>query len=65
MRARRFSVIDGQPTYLTVYEFEHAGVQQSDEWTRARVGNPWNARMQPFMRLDDGSPGQYRKVYSK
>jgi hypothetical protein len=64
MRARRFSAIGRRPNYLTVYEMAHAGVQQSDEWTQARIGNPSNARMQAHMQLDEGSPGQYEKVYA-
>ena len=65
MRARRFSAIGGQPNYLTLYEMAHAGVQQSDEWAQARSGNPCNARMQAHMQLDEGSPGQYEKVYDR
>src|SRR5437762_11826560 len=30
--ARRYVAIDGQPKYLTLYEFEHAGVSETPEW---------------------------------
>ncbi|MGH7320738.1 MAG: hypothetical protein ACRELA_14090 [Candidatus Rokuibacteriota bacterium] len=63
LRARRFVVIDGQPKYLTVYEFEHPGVPESEAWAKARAGNPWNARMRPHLQLDDGSPGVYQRIY--
>src|SRR5207245_10529388 len=42
--ARRFVAVEGQPKYLTVYEFEHAQVSESDSWTRARASNPWTRR---------------------
>ena len=63
IRARRFVVIDGQPKYLTVYEFEHAGVPESAAWLQARESNPWSRRVRPSMRLDEGSPGVYRRIY--
>ena len=47
IRARRYLAVEGQPKYLTVYEFENAGVPDTPEWARARSGNPWNARMRP------------------
>jgi len=63
LRARRFAVIDGQPKYLTVYEFERADVPESEAWARARVGNPWNLRMRPQLLLDEGSPGVYERIF--
>jgi hypothetical protein len=63
LRARRFVVIDGQPKYLTVYEFEHAGVPETEAWHRARDSSPWTVRIRPHMRLDAGSPGVYRRLY--
>jgi hypothetical protein len=61
--ARRFLVIDGQPKYLTVYDFERPDVSESEAWHRARESNPWTARIRPHMRLDAGSPGVYRRIY--
>jgi hypothetical protein len=63
--ARRFVALDGQPKYLTLYEFEHAGVSESEPWDKARDGNPWSFRIRPFMRHDQGSPGVYRRIYPK
>ena len=63
IRARRFTVNEGQPKYLTVYEFEHALVPESEAWLRARESNPWSRRIRPHMRLDEGSPGVYRRIY--
>ena len=63
--ARRYVAVDGQPKYLTLYEFEHAGVSESPEWARARDSNPWSNRVRAFMRHDVGSPGVYRRLYPK
>jgi hypothetical protein len=62
-RARRFVVIDGQPKYLTVYEFEHPRVSESEAWNRVRDSNPWTFRIRPNMRLDAGSPGVYERIH--
>jgi hypothetical protein len=56
---------EGQPKYLTLYEFEHAKVPESEAWTRARASNPWTRRMQPNLRHDEGSPGVYQRIYPK
>jgi hypothetical protein len=63
--ARRYVAIDGQPKYLTLYEFEHAGVSETPEWDKARDSNPWSNRVRAFMRHDVGSPGVYRRLYPK
>ena len=63
IRARRYLAVEGQPKYLTVYEFENAGVPDTPEWARARSGNPWNARMRPHVRLDEGSPAVFRRIF--
>ena len=57
LRARRFVAIEGQPKYLTLYEFEHAGVPEGEAWSKARASNPWTRRMSPNLRHDVGSPG--------
>jgi len=62
-RARRYLAVEGQPKYLTVYEFENAGVPDTSEWDRARSGNPWNQRMRPHVRLDEGSPAVFRRIF--
>lgn len=63
MRARRYTVIEGEPKYLTVYEFENAGVPDTKEWDAARSGNPWNLRMRPHVQLDQGSPAVFRRIW--
>ena len=63
IRARRFVVVEGQPKYLTVYEFEHPKVPEGDAWAKVRESNPWSHRIRPYMRLDEGSPGVYERIY--
>jgi hypothetical protein len=63
--ARRFVAVEGQPKYLTVYEFEHARVSETEAWSRARLSNPWTRRVQPNLRHDEGSPGVYQRIYPK
>jgi hypothetical protein len=61
--ARRYLAVEGQPKYLTLYEFEHARVPDSEEWARARDSNPWTRRIRPHLRHDEGSPGVYRRIF--
>ena len=65
LRARRFVAVDAQPKYLTVYEFEHERVSESEAWDRARTSNPWSDRIRPFLRFDAGSPGVFRRIFPR
>lgn len=63
IRVRRFTAIEAQPKYLTVYEFEHPDVPDTPEWSLARESNPWSRRVRPAMRLDPGSPAVFERIY--
>jgi hypothetical protein len=63
LRARRFVAIEGQPKYLTLYEFENTQVPETEAWAKARASNPWTKRMSPNLRHDVGSPGVYRRIF--
>jgi len=63
IRGRRYRVVDGEPKYATVYEFEHEGVPQSPEWIAASKSHPQSARIIPQMKNAAGSPGVYRKIF--
>ena len=63
--ARRYVAVEGQPKYLTLYEFENASVSESAPWAKARDSNPWSQRVRRFMRHDVGSPDVYRRLYPK
>jgi hypothetical protein len=63
IRVRRFTAIEAQPKYLTVYEFENPGVPDSDAWKTARESNPWSRRVRAAMRLDEGSPAVFERIF--
>jgi hypothetical protein len=63
--ARRYVAVDGQPKYLTLYEFANPTVSETPEWDRARDSNPWSNRIRAFMRHDVGSPGVYRRIWPR
>jgi hypothetical protein len=63
--ARRWVAVEGQPKYLTLYEFESASVPETEAWNKARDSNVWSNRIRPFMRHDVGSPGVYRRLWPK
>jgi hypothetical protein len=65
IRARRFLAIEAQPKYLTVYEFENPNVPDTKEWNAARDSNPWSRRVRAAMRLDDGSPAVFERIFPK
>jgi len=65
IRARRFLAIEAQPKYLTVYEFENARVPDTAEWSAARDSNPWSRRVRAGMRLDEGSPAVFERIFPK
>jgi hypothetical protein len=65
IRARRYMAVEAQPKYLTVYEFENAGVPNTPEWAAARASNPWSARVRPHLRLDAGSPAVFQRILPK
>src|SRR4026208_442275 len=65
IRARRFLAVDGQPKYLTVYEFERPDVPERGPGNRAPDANPWTRRGRHLMRLDAGSPAVFKRVNPK
>jgi len=63
LRARRYVAVDCQPKYMTVYEFEHPTVSESETWRKVSNSNPWTHRVRPNMRLDEGSPAILERIY--
>ena len=63
IRGRRFRAVTGTPTYLTLYEFEHPKVSESDAWLAQRDASPVTAKIRPHMRHAAGSPGVYVKTF--
>ena len=66
IRGRRFMAIEAQPKYLTVYEFENPGVPDSNDWMAARgLIIRWSRRVRTGMRLDEGSPAVFERIFPK
>ena len=65
IRARRYVAVEAQPKYLTVYEFENPNVPDTDAWKALRESNPWSKRVRAGMRLDEGSPAVFERIFPK
>jgi hypothetical protein len=63
IRGRRYRAVEGAPTYLTLYEFEHPKVSESAEWLAQRDAVPVSTVMRGHMRHAPGSPGVYVKTF--
>jgi hypothetical protein len=63
IRGRRYRAVTGTPAYLTLYEFEHPKVSESDAWKEQQNASPVSARMRSHMRHAPGSPGIYVKTF--
>jgi hypothetical protein len=62
IRGRRYRAMEGTPTYLTLYEFEHPKVSESPAWLAQRDASPVTAKIRPHMKHAAGSPGIYLKT---
>ena len=63
IRGRRYRAVVGTPTYLTLYEFEHPAVSESEAWLAQRDVAPETQKIRPHMRHAPGSPGIYVKTF--
>ena len=63
IRGRRYRAVSGTPQYLTLYEFEHPKVSESEEWKVQQNASPVSARIRPHMKHAPGSPGVYIKTF--
>lgn len=62
IRGRRYRAVEGAPTYLTLYEFEHPKVSESAEWLAQRDASPVTQKIRPHMQHAPGSPGIWVKT---
>ena len=63
IRGRRYRAVTGAPTYLTLYEFEHPKVSETEAWNAQRDISPVTHEIRPHMRHAQGSPGVYVKTF--
>ena len=65
IRGRRYRALTGTPKYLTLYEFEHPKVSESDAWKTQQNAVPISATMRGHMTHAPGSPGVYVKTFEQ
>ena len=63
IRGRRYRAVSGTPQYLTLYEFEHPKVSESEEWKVQQNASPVSNRIRPHMKHAPGSPGVFVKTF--
>ena len=63
IRGRRYTAVQAEPKYATVYEFEHEMVNKSAEWAAARDADPRSIQFRSHMSHAQGSPGAYRRIF--
>jgi len=62
--ARRYHVVDGERSFVTVYELKNDKVSESAEWLHQRENSsPRSKRMRALMSMAPGSPGVYHRIY--
>ena len=63
IRGRRYRAVEGTPTYMTFYEFEHPKVSETEAWNAQRDAVPISTTMRHHMKHAPGSPGVYVKTF--
>ena len=63
IRGRRYRAVEGTPTYMTFYEFEHPKVSETAAWNAQRDAVPISTTMRNHMKHATGSPGVYVKTF--
>ena len=63
MYVRRYHAVEGDPKYLTVYEFEHEKVPETLAWEKQRGLDTMHQYIGGVYGHAPGSPGVYRRVF--
>lgn len=63
LHVRRYHAVEGEPKYLTMYEFEHEKVPETPAWERQRGQDTMNQYIGGSYGHAPGSPGVYRRVF--
>ena len=63
MYVRRYHAVEGDPKYLTVYEFEHEKVPETLAWETQRGLDTMHQYIGGVYGHAPGSPGVYRRVF--
>jgi hypothetical protein len=62
LAVRRYHVVAGEPKYLTVYEFEHEKVPETQTWYERRGQDRMHEYIGGTYGHAPGSPGVYRRI---
>ena len=60
---RRYHAVEGEPRYMTVYEFEHEMVPESQPWHERRGQDRMHEYIGGTYGHAPGSPGVYRRIF--
>ena len=63
MHVRRYHAVEGAPKYLTMYEFEHEKVPETQAWEIQRGQDTMHEYIGGSYGHAPGSPGVYRRVF--
>ena len=62
MFVRRYHAVEGEPKYLTMYEFEHEKVPETLSWEEHRSRDKMHEYIGGSYGHAPGSPGVYRRI---
>ena len=62
LAVRRYHAVEGGPKYVTVYEFEHEKVPETQDWNTRRAQDRMHETIGGTYGHAPGSPGVYRRV---
>ncbi len=60
---RRYHAVEGEPKYMTVYEFEHEKVPETQAWNERRAQDRMHVFIGGSYGHAPGSPGVYRRIF--
>ena len=63
LAVRRYQAVEGEPKYLTVYEFEHEKVPETQAWNDRRGQDNMHSYIGGTYGHAPGSPGVYRRIF--
>ena len=63
LAVRRYQAVEGEPKYLTVYEFEHEKVPETQAWNARRGQDNMHSYIGGTYGHAPGSPGVYRRIF--
>lgn len=62
LAVRRYHAVEGEPKYVTVYEFEHEKVPETQDWNARRAQDRMHETIGGTYGHAPGSPGVYRRI---